>query len=124
MIGIPVTAAGFTFDAPVVSAAGGTILALAFGTLALLTVVVALPSGLPDGTRVLLGLSSICAVVGMALAFHYSVGRWLGWSTLTIDRMVQIHGIANGLGFVTLGLLGWSTARDAMFAQPPPDRFA
>ena len=125
VIGIVVTAAGFTLDERWVSALGGTLLASALLVVVALTATgIAGRSVLPLGARVLLGVSSLCAVLGMALALHYALGQWLEWRTLAIGRMVDIHGVANGLGFATLGLLGWSTGRDAVFAHPPPDRFA
>ncbi|MEX0754602.1 MAG: YndJ family transporter [Actinomycetota bacterium] len=122
VVGMPITAAGFTFDAPFLSTVGAIVLALSFLAVAAITAGGLRELRLPAGGSVLLMVSSLSVVVGMALAVHYAFGQWTGTSTLSIDRMVQTHGVANGLGFVTFGLLGWSMVRDAVFAFAPPDR--
>ncbi len=52
--------------------------------------------------RLCLQVSALVVVLTILLAIGYSIGNWL-----TIDQMVTIHGTANAIGFVFLGLLGW-----------------
>jgi hypothetical protein len=63
--------------------------------------------------RGLLILSSICLLVGMALAGIYGIKTYLGRSWLEIDTMILWHGTINAFGFAFLGLLGWTFGKDA-----------
>ncbi len=119
---MPLTAAGFTFDAPFLSAVGAIVLGVSLLGVAALTLGRVRADRVASVPAVLLAVSSLSVVVGMALAIRYALGEWSGDQDLTIARMVEVHGVANGLGFVTLGLLGWSLARDSVFADPPEHR--
>ncbi|HUK87596.1 MAG TPA: YndJ family transporter [Terriglobales bacterium] len=57
--------------------------------------------------RALLILASASFVLGMALALAYAVAEYARPGLLEIPMMARFHGIANGVGFVLLGLLGW-----------------
>lgn len=58
-----------------------------------------------------LGLSALCSLLTMALAFNYAWGRWLDLPHLELAWMIPYHGLVNALGFVSLGLLAWNTYR-------------
>lgn len=122
VLGMPLTAAGFTFDAPFLSAVGAIVLGVSLLGVAALTLGRVRADRVAPVPAMLLAVSSLSVVVGMALAIRYALGEWSGDQELTIARMVEVHGVANGLGFVTLGLFGWSLARGTVFADPPEDR--
>lgn len=61
-------------------------------------------------------VSAFLSLLTMALAINYAWGRLLHLPHLNLAWMIPYHGLINALGFVTLGLLGWSvgapTARE------------
>jgi hypothetical protein len=57
--------------------------------------------------RVLLALSGMGALAGMALALWYAFGVWAGVATISLPRMIPTHGTIQALGFVLTGLIGW-----------------
>lgn len=112
VIGMPLVAAGITFS-PIVEAGASVLLAAALFLLALVTL--SSIGGVPGGRvgRLLLIVSSLSVIAAMALAGQYALGQLLGTPALSIERMAQLHGIANAFGFTLCGMLGWSLARRA-----------
>jgi hypothetical protein len=80
------------------------------------------PTIRPPLAQSLLALSSIILLLTMLLASGYGIGRHTGAFSLTIPRMVQLHGWGNAL-FVLSGVVGWlvgSTRR--LFRNCRPER--
>ncbi len=108
--GTPLLAAGFLFS-PTLKVAGvgvlsASVVGLALGQLAL-------AARLPDRrARILLTLSSLAAIAGMALAAVYEHGFATGRTWISIPRMTWTHGMLNGAGFSLLGLLAWRPPRE------------
>jgi hypothetical protein len=46
----------------------------------------------------------------MALACVWAVGKYRGTEWIDIPHMVEMHGVANALGFALAGLVGWNLA--------------
>jgi len=59
-------------------------------------------------TLLLLTLSSVSLLLGMACALAYAVGEFTGIGLISLGQMAHIHGPLNALGFVLTGLLGWT----------------
>ena len=107
--GTPLLAAGFLFS-PLLKAVGVGVLCASVLGLALAQLGQA--RTLPDrGARILLTLSSLAAIGGMALAAIYEHGFTTGRTWISIPRMAWSHGMLNGVGFSLLGLWAWA---------PPP----
>jgi hypothetical protein len=67
------------------------------------------------GSRALLGIAGFSIFWGMALAGLYSIGEFRERLIVEIPAMAWSHGILNGIGFATCGLLGaraWRTAHE------------
>jgi hypothetical protein len=77
--------------------------------LALLTLLLVVPTIRPPLAQGLLALSSIILLLTMLLASGYGIGRYTGAFSLTIPRMIQLHGWGNAL-FVLTGVVGWLVA--------------
>jgi hypothetical protein len=82
---------------------------LAVSGLGALTLVRIVPR-VPAAPRVLLALSSVSAFAGMACALAYAVGEFTGIGIISLGQMARIHGPLNALGFVLVGLIGWTMA--------------
>lgn len=102
----PLLAAGITLS-PGLDLLAATILVVSLSALAVLTLARIAPR-LPAAPRVLLTLSAMSLLAGMALALAYAVGEFTGIGLISLGRMARIHGPLNGLGFVLAGLLGWT----------------
>ncbi|PKR77688.1 hypothetical protein CEY16_07075 [Halalkalibacillus sediminis] len=52
------------------------------------------------------------SALGVTILFSlmYAYGNWSGQFTITIDFMLQFHGVTNELAFGLLGVIGWSLA--------------
>jgi YndJ-like protein len=97
-------AAGFVLS-PVLKVVAALLLAacgLAFAIQWLL-----LADGLRRTAHGLLTAAAGAFLVGMMLAVLYSLLEYFHHDGLTIPVMARWHGVANGPGFVLLGLLGW-----------------
>ena len=107
--GTPLLAAGFLFS-PTLKAVGVGVLCASVAGLALgqLMQIPALPR---PRARILLALSSVAVLAGMALAAVYEHGYQTGRTWISIPRMAATHGILNGVGFSLLGLLAWRPGR-------------
>jgi hypothetical protein len=51
--------------------------------------------------------SSLALAVAMVLAIGYGLATRFSFSWLSLDTMVQTHGVLNSLGFMLLGVIGW-----------------
>lgn len=105
MLGPAFVAVGITFS-PVIEALAGTVLALGYTGLALITI----RAGLQQGhwlARVFLAISALSAVVTMFAAAMYALRTFDLLPFLSIPQMVAVHGWGNAVGFVFCGLLGW-----------------
>ena len=110
-------AAGFVFS-PALKVTAVTVFSLSMVAFALWQF--ALSQRISHRTgRGFLALSSLSVLAGMALAFVYAAGDWLGRGWLTIPRMAGTHGWLNGIGFVLHGLLGWQIGWQIMWTQIP-----
>jgi hypothetical protein len=116
--GTPLLAAGFLFS-PILKVVGVGILCAAVTGLALGQLAQA--AVLPERrARVLLTLSSLAVIAGMALAAVYEHGFYTGRTWISIPRMAWTHGILNGVGFSLLGLLAWRPPRTAGHRSEAP----
>jgi hypothetical protein len=104
---MPLVAIGFT-GPRVVGVLGIVLLVLSLASVAVLAAIYVKRSG-RSLRRHLLIVGSATILVGMTLALHYGVGTYVGFATLSIDRMAQTHGLANAI-FVLTGLWGWSVS--------------
>ena len=108
MAGPPLLAAGITFS-PRLEIVAAADIVLAVSGLGALTLVRIVPR-VPVAARVLLALSSLSAFAGMACALAYAVGEFTGIGIISLGQMARIHGPLNALGFVLVGLIGWTLA--------------
>lgn len=106
--GPPLLAAGITLS-PLVEIVGACVLVLALSALAVLTLVRIVPRmcGL---ARLLLAVSAVSVLGGMACALAYAAGEFTGIGIISLGKMARIHGPLNGLGFALAGLAGWTAA--------------
>jgi hypothetical protein len=116
--GTPLLAAGFIFS-PLLKAAGVGILCVSVIGLAVgqLTQVPVMPN---RRRKLLLAVSSLAVIAGMALAGIYEHGFYTGRSWISIPTMAWSHGVLNGVGFSLLGLLAWIPGEGV----PPPAQAA
>jgi YndJ-like protein len=114
--GPPLLAAGITFS-PLLEVAAAFVVALAVSGLGLLTLVRIVPR-VPPAAGLLLGLSSVSAFGGMALAVAYAVGELTWHPVVSLGEMARIHGPLNALGFVLAGLAGWTVVAPRNLGRP------
>jgi hypothetical protein len=65
------------------------------------------------GARLLLAVSGVSLLAGMALAAAYAWGSYWGPAWLDIPLMLRTHGVLNALGFALPGLLAWNLVESA-----------
>jgi hypothetical protein len=102
--------AGFLSDDRTIGLLGSVLLAASLLVLALVTLVYALRRERAAGASALLVVSSGSLLFALALAVQYAFARWNDSYTLSISRMLELHGTVSGLGFVVGALLGWTLA--------------
>jgi YndJ-like protein len=115
IVGPPLVAAGFTFDAAVTQIGGAVAMtvaawAVAFGTFLLATSTTGPARGrgiAPGVARSLLVVSSLSPVVPMVLAVQWALAQHVDVPALSVHDMAATHGVINGIGFVIAGLTGW-----------------
>jgi hypothetical protein len=107
ILGPAIVALGITFSS-IIEVISATLLAFAYLGLAFITLWIIIPQIKKMRVRLLLGVSSISAIVTMLASVVYAFGRWSSAFSISIPQMVIVHGWVNALGFVTCGLLGWS----------------
>jgi hypothetical protein len=105
-----VLVAGFLSDGRAVDLLGSVLLAASLLALALVTLIYALRRERAAGTSALLVVSSGSLLFALALAVQYAFARWNDSYTLSITRLLELHGTVSGLGFVVGALLGWTLA--------------
>lgn len=102
----PVVAAGFTL-AGALQIVGAVLLTA--GIVALSVVMLRVIVGAAQGlARPLLTVSAVAPLLPMVLAVQWAVGWNLGTPALSIPQMAATHGLVNAVGFVLLGLVGWT----------------
>lgn len=84
----------------------------AYMLLALVMAFVIVPRITPRSAKTLIAVSSASLAGAIAIALLYTVTRMLGHPLLSIQAMVATHGVLQVLGFVFLGLIGWSLANE------------
>jgi hypothetical protein len=112
VLGVPAVAAGIatTHLTHTVELASAWLLALACVLVAVLQLRAA--QNLPlTICKVLLSVSSLSLLAGMALAAIYALGMYHESAWLTIPTMIHWHATINALGFALLGLLAWQIER-------------
>jgi hypothetical protein len=111
VIGTPVLALGWTLHVPAlkmiaVSAISGGLFIL---SMEMTWIATDTPRELP---RALTGVAAFSIFLGMVFAVLYGIGELVNFSYIGIPAMALSHGILNGFGFATCGLLGargWRT---------------
>jgi hypothetical protein len=108
--GTPLVAAGITFS-PLLEVIGAILVATSLAVLAYLMKVVVLSLIDYRPAQLLLSISGLSVILGLGLIYLYASGEFIGYTFITIPQMVQLHGVANALGFALCGLLGWNLLR-------------
>jgi hypothetical protein len=108
--GTPLVAAGITFS-PLLEVIGAILVASSLAVLAYLMKVVVLSLVSYRPAQLLLSISGLSVILGLGLIYLYATGEFMGYTFITIPQMVQLHGVANALGFALCGLLGWNLLR-------------
>jgi hypothetical protein len=104
VLGTPILAAGFTLHIPALKFVA--VLAIAAGLAIFAWELVRLAVDEPrTRPRLLLGIAAFSIFWGMALAGLYSFGEFRQHLLVEIPAMAWSHGILNGFGFATCGLL-------------------
>jgi hypothetical protein len=112
---VAVLVTGFLSESRAIGLLGSVLLAVSLLVLVLVTLVYALRRERAAGASALLVVSSGSLLFALALAVQYAFARWNDSYTLSITRMLELHGTVSGLGFVVGALLGWT------FAAVPDD---
>ncbi|HEY5905682.1 MAG: YndJ family transporter [Actinomycetota bacterium] len=107
---IPVLAAGLLSDRGILDVAGSLLLSGALFVIAVVMVMGTMHRGRGAGSTALLVVSGGSVLFALVLAVQFAFGRWTGDYTLSVTRMLELHGTVSGLGFVVGGLFGWSAA--------------
>ena len=111
VLGSPLLAAGFTLRIPILKLFA--VLVIVSGLILFASRLVRMAVDEPrGGTRALLGIAAFSILWGMALAGLYSFGEFRERVMVEIPAMAWSHGILNGFGFATCGLLAmraWRT---------------
>jgi YndJ-like protein len=108
VVAIPVLAAGLISDRGVLDVVGSLLLSGALLVLAVVMLMGAMHRGRTAGSTALLVVSGGSLLFALVLAVQFAFGRWSGDYTLSVTRMLELHGTVSGLGFVVGGLFGWS----------------
>ena len=112
VVGPPIVALGFTYEAAIPQAGGAVVMTVAAWAVAAGTLWSVGPAwrrrGWPAAGGALLGVSAVSPIVAMVLAVQWAIGQHWAVPALSVDDMAVTHGLLNGLGFVGAGLVGWS----------------
>lgn len=106
VIAQPIVAAGITAS-PALALAGAILLALALVALSIVTLWRVQRTFQNRGARVLLCASALVPFLSMPLAVLWSYGDATGARALGLERMIDLHGIANAFGLALGGLFAW-----------------
>jgi hypothetical protein len=116
VVAMPIVAAGLTAS-PALALAGAVLLAVALLALSIVTLVKVQRTMKNTGARVLVTVSALVPFLSMPLAVIWSHGDVIGVHALGLERMIDLHGVANAFGLALAGLFAW-VAEDR--AQPEP----
>ncbi len=105
LAGPPVVAAGFLLHG-LLQVLGAIVLAAGLWVLAW-QVVVRVRRRVTHPARVVLVASALATLAPMVLAVQWAAGSAFGTPALSIPAMARWHGVANAVGFVLLGVVGW-----------------
>jgi hypothetical protein len=109
--GSPLLAMGYVLHIRGLRLMGATLLVVALVMMAIW--VLRNLSGIePFTARVLLGVSSMSAVVAMIYAGIYAFADFFGVVWIAIPQMARTHGVLQAIGFSVCGLLGWMVAEN------------
>jgi hypothetical protein len=112
VVGPPIVALGFTYEAAIPQAGGAVVMTVAAWAVAAGTVWSVGPAwrrrGWPAAGGALLAVSAASPIVAMVLAVQWAIGQHWAVPALSVDDMAATHGLLNGLGFVGAGLAGWT----------------
>ncbi|MBI3854117.1 MAG: YndJ family transporter, partial [Planctomycetes bacterium] len=108
--GTPLLAAGFLFSPRLKVVAVGILVVSILSAAA--AQIAALPKLEGRGARLLLLVSSLAVMAGMALAAAFEHGVYTGRTWLSIPEMAWSHGLLNGLGFSLCGLLAYTYSHE------------
>jgi hypothetical protein len=106
--GIPLVAAGITVS-PLLALIGAGVISFGLALLAALTIGWVLPARESFLQQFLLTVSALSSLSAMGLACAYAYSIVTRSVILDIPTMALSHGLLNAFGFVTVGLLVWST---------------
>ena len=106
-VGMPLTAAGFTFGSLALSWLGSLVVGSA--RLVVAASLARLATRASGPRRLPLGLAAVVLVPGMALGLGWATATLVGAPLLDLDGMVRTHGALNGAGTVIacLALRDW-----------------
>lgn len=110
--GPPLIAIGITVS-PLIEIIAVAVFAGSLIGLALIMLVRLIPALESRGAQALAGISAVSLLVTMLAAGAYGVSTFTGWFTVTIPRMVQVHGMLNAFGFALCGILSWHMISDS-----------
>lgn len=110
VVAMPVLVAGLVTDRAILDLAGAMLLAAGVLVVAGVMLTGALRRERAAGSTALLLVSSGSVLFALVLALQFAYGQWSDTYTLSVTRMLELHGTVNGLGFVVGGLLGWTLA--------------
>jgi hypothetical protein len=112
VVGPPIVALGFTYEAAIPQAGGAVVMTVAAWAVAAGTAWSVGPAwrrrGWPAAGGALLAVSAASPIVAMVLAVQWAIGQHWAVPALSVDDMAATHGLLNGLGFVGAGLVGWT----------------
>jgi hypothetical protein len=108
VVATAVLVAGFATDGALLELVGAALLSTALFVVAVVMLVGALRPHRAAGSTALLVVSAGSVAFGLVLALQFAYGQWADAYTLSVTRMLELHGTVSGLGFVVGGLLGWT----------------
>lgn len=111
VVGTPLVAAGITLS-PLLEVMGAIVVATSLAALVYLIRWLVLFQVRSRPAQILLSISGLSVLFGLGLIYLYAVGEFSGYPVITIPRMIQLHGVANSLGFALCGLLGWTLLQE------------
>src|ERR1700752_766555 len=116
--GIPFVAIGITFN-PLIALVGASLITIGLVLLAFLVPIWVVPSINGVSRRVVLAMSALAGLPGMALACVYAFSIFSKTLIIDIPTMARSHGLLNAFGFTTLALIVWTTIRPPMRSSQP-----
>jgi hypothetical protein len=105
---IPLLGVGFFTGSAAIDVVATAVYAIAVTVVAVVMLMGATRRDRAASSTALLVVAGGSLLFALALGFGYAYGRFTGSTTLTLERMLELHGTVSALGFVVGGLLGWS----------------